>query len=123
MTEGLVDLLRSERSLVCAKAATHILLQEARIEQLAATNEELETENKGLRHMVLDQIEGASDDPEIMAASRAEWAARAKAAEAKLAYAKEALEAIVVDDTWGLEHDVYMMCRAALRKLTGGNDD
>ena len=43
--------------------------------------------------------------------------------EDKLAYAREALEAIVVDDTWGLEHDVYMMCRAALRKLKGRDDD
>ena len=43
--------------------------------------------------------------------------------EAKLAYAKEALEAIVVDDTWGLEHDVYMMCRAALRKLKEQGDE
>ena len=43
--------------------------------------------------------------------------------EAKLAYAKEALEAIVVNDTWGLEHDVYMMCRAALRKLKEKDDE
>ena len=49
MTDDLLELLRSERSLVCAKAASHIILQdarieqlEARIEQLAATNEELE---------------------------------------------------------------------------------
>ena len=43
--------------------------------------------------------------------------------EAKLAEVEEALEAIVVDDTWGLEHDVYMMCRAALRKLKGQKDE
>jgi hypothetical protein len=85
--------------------------------------EELETENKNLRYMIIDQIEGTGDDPEIMAASRAEWAARAKAAEAKLAKAVEALEAIVVDDTWGLEHDVYMMCRATLAELRMGYVD
>ena len=44
-----------------------------------------------------------------------EASARIVELETKLAYAKGALEAIVVDDTWGLEHDVYMMCRAALR--------
>jgi hypothetical protein len=46
--------------------------------------EELQAENKKLRHIIIDQIEGAGDDPEIMAASRAEWAARAKAAEARV---------------------------------------
>jgi hypothetical protein len=39
--------------------------------------------------------------------------------EAKLAKAVEALGAIVVDDTWGLDHDVYMMCRATLAEIKG----
>ena len=39
--------------------------------------------------------------------------------EAKLAKAVEALGAIVVDDTWGLDHDVYMMCRAILKEIKG----
>ena len=43
--------------------------------------------------------------------------------EAKLAKAVEALEAIVVDDTWGLDHDVYMMCRAALAEIKGESQD
>jgi hypothetical protein len=53
---------------------------------------ELEADNKGLRHMILDQINSTGDDPKIMAATRAEWAARAKDAEAKLAKAVEAQE-------------------------------
>ena len=48
---------------------------------------------------------------------------RCEELEAKLAEVEEALEAIVVDDTWGLEHDVYMMCRAAIRKLKGQDDE
>ena len=31
----------------------------------------------------------------------------------------EALKMIVVDDTWGLEHDVYMKCKAAIAKAEG----
>jgi hypothetical protein len=50
--------------------------------------DELDDTIKGLRHMIIDQIEGAGDDPEIMAASRAEWAARALAAEAKIKEAR-----------------------------------
>ena len=53
---------------------------------------ELEAESKTLRSMVADVIADTGDDPEIMAASRAEWAARALVAEAKLAQATEALE-------------------------------
>jgi hypothetical protein len=63
----------------------------AALEQAEADNmlligriEELEAENKTLRSMVADVIADTGDDPEIMAASRAEWAARALAAEAKL---------------------------------------
>lgn len=41
------------------------------------------------------------------------------ALEAKLAKAVEALGAIVVDDTWGLDHDVYMMCRTTLAEIKG----
>jgi hypothetical protein len=54
--------------------------------------EELETENKRLKSMVADVIADTGDDPEIMAASRAEWAARALAVEAKLAKATLALD-------------------------------
>lgn len=53
--------------------------------------QELEAENKRLKAIVADVIYSTGDDPEIMAASRAEWAARALAAEAKLAKAVEAL--------------------------------
>ena len=31
----------------------------------------------------------------------------------------EALESIIVDDSWGLEHNVYMKCRAAIKKARG----
>ena len=51
--------------------------------------EELEAENKRLKALVADVIHSMGDDPEIMSASRAEWAARALEAEAKLAQAVE----------------------------------
>ena len=57
-----------------------------------AERAELETENKRLKSLIADVINDTGDDPEIMAASRAEWAARALAAEAKLAKALEALD-------------------------------
>jgi len=41
------------------------------------------------------------------------------AAEAKLAKAVEALELIVVDNTWGLEHQTYMKCRTTLAEIKG----
>jgi hypothetical protein len=44
---------------------------------------------------------------------------RIKELEANLAKAVEALEAIIVDDTWGLEHSVYMKCRVTLKELKG----
>ena len=47
--------------------------------------EELEAENKHLKSLIAGVINDTGDDPEIMAASRAEWAARALEAEAKLA--------------------------------------
>lgn len=53
----------------------------ANIEELEAENEKL---RKTLRSMVADVIADTGDDPEIMAASRAEWAARAFTAEAKV---------------------------------------
>ena len=43
--------------------------------------------------------------------------------ETKLAKAVEALGAIVVDDTWGLDHDVYMMCRTTLAEIKGENHE
>lgn len=52
----------------------------------------LQVENKRLKSLVADVIHSMGDDPEIMAASRAEWAARALEAEAKLAKAMEALD-------------------------------
>jgi seryl-tRNA synthetase len=59
--------------------------------------EELEAENKNLRSMVDDVIADTGDDPEIMAASRAEWAARTFTAEAKLAKALTELERLGFD--------------------------
>jgi len=54
--------------------------------------EELEAESKTLRSMVADVIADTGDDPEIMAASRAEWAARASTAEAKVRELEEEVE-------------------------------
>jgi hypothetical protein len=58
--------------------------------------EELEAENTTLRSMVEGVIADTGDDPEIMAASRAEWAARALEAEAKLAWAVGELEEMLM---------------------------
>jgi hypothetical protein len=44
---------------------------------------------------------------------------RIEALTAKLAKAVEALELIVVDSTWGLEHQTYMKCRKALAAIKG----
>ena len=52
----------------------------------------LEAENKRLKALVADVIYSTGDDPEIMAASRAEWAHLALVAEAKLAKAMLALD-------------------------------
>jgi Txe/YoeB family toxin of Txe-Axe toxin-antitoxin module len=54
----------------------------------------LQAENKRLKALVADVIHSTGDDPEIMAASRAEWAARALEAEAKLAKAAVEFEII-----------------------------
>jgi hypothetical protein len=73
------------------------------IADMADRIEELEAENKNLRYMIVDQIDSTGDDPEIMAASRAEWAARARIAEAKLAKIKNSFKDV--------------------RELTGDSDD
>ena len=55
-------------------------------EAIAAADriEELEADNKALRRVIAEVVKSTGDDPEIMAASRAEWAARALAAEARV---------------------------------------
>jgi purine nucleoside phosphorylase len=63
--------------------------------------EELEAESKTLRSMVADVIADTGDDPEIMAASRAEWAARALAAETKLAKAVCFVKGVEAGPSWG----------------------
>jgi seryl-tRNA synthetase len=100
-----------------------IVQQQARIDQLAATNEELEAENKNLRHMIIDQIESAGDDPEIMAASRAEWAARAKKAEAKLERASKMLPRALLAIYKDRKQEAIDVLETAIAELTGGNDD
>jgi len=62
--------------------------------------EELEEENKRLKSLIADVINDTGDDPEIMAASRAEWAARALTAEAKLAKAVGLVDDMVEWGTW-----------------------
>ena len=49
-------------------------------------------------------------------------AAEAKLAEneVRLRKAVKALELIVVDNTWGLEHQTYMKCRKALAEIKSG---
>ena len=87
--------------------------------------EELEAENKNLRHMIIDQIEAAGDDPEIMAASRAEWAARAKAAEARIEEleAKLALAVGHLEKLDRLTASDAALVQAALAELKGQGDE
>ena len=42
---------------------------------------------------------------------------------AKIEVATQALEDIMVDPTWGLEHETYMRCQDALRKLKEDNSN
>jgi len=93
---------------------------------MSARIEELEAENTTLRSMVEGMINDTGDDPEIMAASRAEWAARALEAEAKLAKAKW----LLVDATVQLEEGKIKtrrnraaLIRQFLAELTGGKDE
>jgi hypothetical protein len=117
MTDDLVKRLRE---------TTHMYQVDCELKMKCADRiEELEAENKKLRHMIIDQIEGAGDDPEIMAASRAEWAARAKAAEARI----EELEAKLVKAVLFLDelrneqcYDGYVLVEL-IKELTGGKDD
>ena len=39
----------------------------------------------------------------------------------KVEVATKALDDIVIDSTWGLEHETYMRCRVALRQLKEDN--
>ena len=84
---------------------------------------ELEADNKGLRHMILDQINSTGDDPEIMAATRAEWAARALMAEAKVAEALEAVKSIKSDMDDRDDNGAYLTCKYIIAKLEGDSDE
>jgi hypothetical protein len=53
----------------------------------------------------------------------AELEAKLTKSEALLAKAGEALEGIITDNTWGLEHKAYMECRKALAELTKERSD
>ena len=85
--------------------------------------EKLEADNKGLRHMILDQINSTGDDPEIMAATRAEWAARALMAEAKVAEALEAVKSIKSDMDDRDDNGAYLTCKYIIAKLEGDSDE
>jgi tRNA U34 5-carboxymethylaminomethyl modifying enzyme MnmG/GidA len=86
-----------------------------RVAEYAARRiEKLETENDHLKALVADVIADTGDDPEIMAASRAEWAARARAAEAKLVQHK--MIAGAIDKRWAESQDEVAELRAKLAK-------
>jgi septal ring factor EnvC (AmiA/AmiB activator) len=78
---------------------------------------ELEAENDKLKAMVADVINDTGDDPEIMAASRAEWAARALEAEAKLVEYK--MIAGAIDKRWAESEDEVAELRAKLAWAEG----
>jgi hypothetical protein len=91
----------------CAKDAMHRI-------------EELEAESKTLRSMVAGVIADTGDDPEIMAASRAEWASRALEAEAKLAKAVAELEDMQKVPRSDASHGILMvMIKHTLAELKG----
>lgn len=87
-----------------------------RVAEYAARRiEKLETENDNLKALVADVIHSTGDDPEIMAASRAEWAARARAAEAKLVEHK--MIAGAIDKRWAESQDEVAELRAKIAEL------
>lgn len=87
----------------------------------------LQARIKELKAMIADQINSTGDDPQIMAASRAEWAARAKVAEAKLAKAIKTLECYAGhwadDKTFIRTDDGGELASETIAELTGGKDD
>ena len=84
---------------------------EALTEQLAAARQDAKAAE--------DELEMQEQEACMMENDYIKLERERDALEAKLAKAVEALEAIVVDDTWGLDHDVYMMCRATLASTKG----
>jgi hypothetical protein len=95
------------------------------IKELApqARIEMLEADNKRLRSMILDHINSTGDDPEIMAASRAEWATRAKAAEDKLAKALGFLEFLDENYRHAFGDTARTKIRELYAELRGDSDD
>jgi chromosome segregation ATPase len=91
-----------------AEAAARI---EALTEQLAAARQDA--------HDAEDELELQEQEACMMENGYIKLEKERDALEAKLAKAVEALGAIVVDDTWGLDHDVYMMCRTTLAEIKG----
>jgi hypothetical protein len=89
--------------------------------------EELEAESKTLRSMVADVIADTGDDPKIMAASRAEWAARAFTAEAKLSKAICFITEVKAGPSWGESlpswvNSRMLSARTTLAELKGQDD-
>jgi hypothetical protein len=86
--------------------------------------EEFEAENNRLRSMIADVIESTGDDPEIMAASRAEWAARALEAEAKLAKAVVELEEMLMIQNSEAAYGILRVyTKTLLAELKGDRDE
>ena len=66
----------------------------------------------------IEELEARMSDYRIEAATKEEWAARAFAAEERLAKALEALEKLDVGEGWAAQ-----IARTTLAELTGGKDD
>ena len=75
------------------------------LEALITSGDNMTDRIETLEKMIASVIDDTGDTPEIMAASRAEWATRALAAEAKLAKVQAQLEKIAAVDTqaWAWE--------------------
>lgn len=91
---------------------------EALTEQLAAAQHDAK-EAEAYAEEVERELRDTQDRANAFATKEYYTEMRAERAEAKLAKAVEALELIVVDNTWGLEHQTYMKCRATLAEIKG----
>lgn len=76
-----------------------------------------------LARAALKLIEALTEQLTAAREDAKEAEAYAEELEERLAKAVEALGLIVVDNTWGLEHETYMKCRAILAEIKSHSDE
>jgi hypothetical protein len=94
----------------------HLWAKEAADKQVALGRIEALTEQLEAARADAKEAEAYAEE---LAKDQVDLCSQLIAAEDKLAKAVEALREIVVDDTWGLDHRVYMKCRKVLREIEG----